>query len=165
MNEEAFWKAKRLSDMNAQEWESLCDGCGQCCLYKLEDEDSDEMALTNVACRYLDLGACRCTDYDNRSTNVPDCVQLMPDNVGELNWMPQTCAYRLPAEGQNLYWWHPLVSGDPDTVHEADISVHSKAISEESVDDLEDHIVDWRKEQKRSGAPLLKRARWSHSKS
>ena len=122
------------------------------------------MALTNVACRYLDLGACRCTDYGNRATNVPDCVQLTPENAGELNWMPETCAYRLLAEGRDLYWWHPLVSGDPKSVHDAGISVRGKAISEDHVDDLEDHIVDWLNELKRSGAPLLKGMRWPRSK-
>ncbi len=164
MTEEPFWKTKPLADMDTQEWESLCDGCGQCCLYKLEDEDNDEMALTNVSCRYLDLGACRCTDYENRNTNVPDCVQLTPENAGALNWMPQTCAYRLLAEGKNLYWWHPLVSGNPNSVHEAGISVRGKAISEDRVDDLEDHIVDWLNQQKRSGAPPLKGARWPRNK-
>ena len=165
MNDEPFWKTKSLGEMSAAEWESLCDGCGQCCLYKLEDETNNEMALTNVACRYLDLGACRCTDYANRTTNVPDCVALTADNAGELNWMPQTCAYRRLAEGKDLYWWHPLVSGDPDTVHQAGISVRGKAISEDRVDDLEDHIVDWLNQQKRDGAPPLKGGRWPRSKS
>ena len=164
MSDQPFWKTKRLDEMDDREWESLCDGCGQCCLYKLEDEDRDEMALTNVACRYLDLGACRCTDYANRTTNVPDCVQLTPENAGELNWMPETCAYRLLAEGRDLYWWHPLVSGDPKSVHDAGISVRGKAISEDRVDDLQDHIVDWLNELKRSGAPLLKGTRWPRSK-
>ncbi len=156
MTQEPFWKTKRLDEMDDQEWESLCDGCGQCCLHKLEDVDTDDIALTNVACRYLDLGACRCTDYPNRSINVPDCVQLTPENAGALRWMPQTCAYRLLAEGKTLHWWHPLVSGDPDTVHKAGISVRGKAISEDRVDDLEDHVVDWLNTQMRRGAPPLK---------
>ena len=103
------------------------------------------MALTNVACRHLDLGTCRCNDYANRSTNVPDCVTLTPDNAGELNWMPQTCAYRLLAEGQNLYWWHPLVSGSGESVHQAGISVRGRTVEEKglTVYDFEDYLVDW----------------------
>jgi len=155
MSEQPFWKRKRLIEMTPEEWESLCDGCGQCCLYKLEDEDSAEMALTNVSCRYLDLGTCRCADYANRTTNVSDCVQITPDNAGALNWMPQTCAYRLLAEGRDLFWWHPLVSGDPDSVHQAGISVRGKAINEDQVADLEDYIVDWLNDEIEAGAPPL----------
>lgn len=129
--------------MTAEEWESLCDGCGQCCLHKIEDEDTREIALTDVACRYLDLDRCRCSDYANRQRNVPDCVLLTPETVRRLHWLPATCAYRLVAEGHDLYWWHPLVSGDPATVHEAGISVRGQAISEDEVDDIEDHIQDW----------------------
>ena len=138
-----FWKAKRLDEMTPQEWESLCDGCGQCCLHKIEDEDSGDIALTNVACRYLELGRCRCGDYENRHRNVPDCIALTPAVVPELRWLPGTCAYRLVANGQDLYWWHPLVSGDPETVHQAKISVRDRAVSESAVEDLEDHIQAW----------------------
>ncbi len=141
--EAPFWKRKSLSEMTRREWESLCDGCGKCCLNKLEDEDTGEIALTEVACRYLDLGNCRCTDYANRLTLVPDCISLTPDNVSRLPWLPATCAYRLLAEGSDLYWWHPLVSGDPGTVHEAGVSVRGKVVSEDDVDDLEDHVVEW----------------------
>ncbi len=143
MTEKPFWQRKTLDAMTQGEWESLCDGCGQCCLHKIEDEDTGEIARTDVACRYLDLEACRCTDYSNRQRNVPDCVKLQPDTVLRLRWLPETCAYRLVALGQDLAWWHPLVSGDPDTVHAAGISVRGQAISEDRVDDLEDHIQDW----------------------
>lgn len=150
-----FWKTKRLDEMSEAEWESLCDGCGQCCLFKLEDADTGELALTDVACRWLDHDRCACSDYENRQINVPDCVKLTPENAGALRWMPQTCGYRLVAEGKDLYWWHPLVSGNPDSVHEAGVSIRGKAVSEDQVGDLEDHVVDWLNEQVRRGAPPL----------
>lgn len=139
-----FWKEKSLGEMSRAEWESLCDGCGRCCLNKLEDEDTGEFLYTRAACKLLDLGTCRCSDYANRARRVSDCVALTPANVGELGWLPQTCAYRLLDEGKPLPWWHPLVSGDPGTVEEAGISVKGEAYSEEgiSVDDLVDHL--WR---------------------
>lgn len=139
--DEPFWRAKRLEEMNQAEWESLCDGCGKCCLNKLEDIDTGELAYTNVACRLLDLGTCRCTRYADRNRLVPDCVALTPDNVGALVWMPSTCAYRLLAEGKDLPDWHPLVSGDPDSVHRAGISVRGRAISERRAGPLEHHIL------------------------
>lgn len=129
--------------MNREQWESLCDGCGRCCLHKLEDEDSGEIAQTNVACRLLNLKTCACTRYADRKRLVPDCVVLTPDNVSELAWMPTTCAYRLLAEGKDLAWWHPLVSGDLKTVYEAGVSVKGIVISERDAGDLEDHIVGW----------------------
>ena len=129
--------------MTAEEWESLCDGCGRCCLHKIEDEDTRDIAPTDVACRYLDLDLCRCADYANRQSNVSDCILLTPETVRRLHWLPATCAYRLVAEGRGLYWWHPLVSGDPATVHEAGVSVRGQAISEDQVDDIEDRIRDW----------------------
>lgn len=138
-----FWEAKRLDEMTPEQWESLCDGCGKCCLHKLEDIDNGDIALTNVACRYLDLETCRCRDYANRQRNVSDCVSLRPETVPGLRWLPETCAYRLVAEGRGLYWWHPLVSGDPETVHAAGQSVRGAAVGEDDVDDLEDHIQDW----------------------
>lgn len=132
-----------MSSMSREEWESLCDGCGKCCLHKLEDEDTGEIAYTNVACRLLNLGTCQCKDYEDRKRHVPDCVQLTADAVGALHWLPSTCAYRLLAEGKTLPWWHPLVSGDPNTVHVAGISVRGRVIAENRAGPLDYHIVDW----------------------
>jgi uncharacterized cysteine cluster protein YcgN (CxxCxxCC family) len=146
MDDLPFWRRKTLPEMTEAEWESLCDGCGRCCLNKLEDEDTGRIYYTNVGCRLLDDQACRCRDYDNRSAQVSDCVRLTPDNVGTLNWLPPTCAYRLVAAGRDLYWWHPLVSGDADTVHAAGISVRGRMHALEDAipdEDLEDHIVTW----------------------
>lgn len=146
MDETPFWRRKALAEMTDAEWESLCDGCGKCCLVKLEDEDSGRIYFTDVGCRLLDGDTCRCRDYAHRSEVVDDCVRLTPGNVGEIAWLPPSCAYRLVAEGRDLYWWHPLISGDPETVHAAGISVKGRiAASEEAVseDDLEDHIVSW----------------------
>ena len=138
-----FWQRKTLAEMTKAEWESLCDGCGKCCLHKLEDIDTGEISQTNVACRLLDLGSCRCSDYRNRRKKVHDCLVLTPAMIGTLKWLPATCGYRLIDEGKTLHWWHPLVSGDPDTVHQAGISVRGRAISETKAGELEEHIVDW----------------------
>ena len=140
-----FWEEKPLEAMTAAEWESLCDGCARCCLIKLEDEDTGEIATTNVVCALLDHNLCRCTDYENRTFRVPTCVKLTPGNVAAIAWMPESCAYRRLAEGRGLAWWHPLVSGDPDTVHTAGISVRGKVVSEEGIadDELEYHLADW----------------------
>lgn len=143
--EPPFWKRKKLAEMSAEEWESLCDGCGRCCLNKLEDEETREIHFTNVACRLLDLETCRCVSYEQRTRFVPDCRRLTPLNVGRIPWLPSTCAYRRLAEGKDLEWWHPLVSGDPKTVEEAKISVRGRVISERDTDDLENHIVSWLK--------------------
>jgi uncharacterized protein len=128
-----FWKTKTLEEMSASEWESLCDGCGRCCLNKLEDEDTGQIHLTRLACRLLDLGTCRCSDYENRRQKMPDCVSIDPAKARTLTWLPPTCGYRLAAEGKDLPWWHPLVSGSPDTVHAAGISVRGWARSEAKV--------------------------------
>ena len=141
-DEKPFWKRKKLSQMTQEEWESLCDGCGKCCLNKLIDVDSDELFFTNVACRLLDLKSCRCTRYEDRSKLVKDCVRLTPRNVRRIKWLPETCAYRLVADGQDLPEWHYLVCGDRRAVHRAGISVKGRAISETEAGDLEDHIVD-----------------------
>ena len=142
MTDQPFWRRKTLAQMTDEEWESLCDGCGQCCLHKLEDAGSGEITPTDVACSYLDLGSCRCSDYKNRQTNVPDCVSLTPKLVSTLRWLPATCAYRLVEEGRDLFWWHPLISDDPESVHEAGISVRSKAVSEKDVEDIEQRTID-----------------------
>ncbi len=138
-----FWRTKRLAEMTAAEWESLCDGCGKCCLHKLEDIDTGAVAFTDVACRLLDLGSCRCGDYRNRKRKVANCVVLSPDKVADLGWLPVSCAYRLVWQGDDLAWWHPLVSGDPETVHQAGVSVRGRAISERYAGELQDHVVDW----------------------
>jgi len=143
--EHEYWKKKKLAEMNAEEWEALCDGCARCCLYKLQDEDTNEIYYTNVVCRLLDIYRCRCTDYTNRSRLVPTCLVLDADLVRQLSWMPKTCAYRLLAEGKDLEWWHPLVSGSAETVHKAGISVRNRVIPEKDadMDNLEDYVVDW----------------------
>lgn len=143
--ENPFWKVKSLDQLTQGEWESLCDGCGLCCLNKLEDWDTGEVAFTSVACRLLDGDSCRCVDYENRQATVPDCIQLTPKSVREIHWLPPTCGYRLVRDGLDLYWWHPLISGDPETVHQAGISAQGRTISEEEVDvdDFEDYLVEW----------------------
>lgn len=138
-----FWKRKGLHEMSREEWESLCDGCAKCCLHKLEDADTGAILQTNVACRLLNHDTCRCTRYADRKRLVPDCVVLTPDNIGDLHWMPGTCAYRLVAEGRDLECWHPLVSGDPDTVHQAGVSVRGRAVDERKAGELTHHLVDW----------------------
>lgn len=145
---EPFWKTKTLGEMTAAEWESLCDGCGRCCLHKLRFEDAGEngvgeIGFTNVACRLLDLGSCRCGKYVERRRYVPDCVNLAAADISEIDWLPPSCGYRRVAEGRGLAWWHPLVSGDPESVHAAGISVRGRAIDERVAGPLEHHLVDW----------------------
>ncbi len=136
-----FWQRKSLAEMTEAEWESLCDRCGRCCLHKIEDIDTGEVLFTNVVCALFDLSGGRCTRYRIRRHLVPDCLDLK-EGLPPLHWLPKTCAYRLLAEGKPLPWWHPLVSGDPETVHEAGISIRSFAISETEVDDIHDHVVE-----------------------
>lgn len=143
--QDRFWETKPLARMTKREWESLCDGCGKCCLVKLQDADTDEISYTDVACKLLDCTSARCSDYPNRKKQVPDCVVLSVKLVNQLDWMPSTCAYRLLKEGKPLYWWHYLECGDPNAVHEAGISVRGRVVSETLVDDAElvEHVVDW----------------------
>ncbi len=140
-----FWERKSLHEMTRAEWESLCDGCARCCLHKLEDADTGEVHYTAVACRLLKDSNCRCRDYKRRKELVPDCVVLTPAHSGDMNWLPETCAYRLLDEGKALYDWHPLISGDPRSVHRAGISVRGRTVPEDAVheDDIENYIIDW----------------------
>jgi len=140
-----FWQRKRLDEMTAQEWESLCDGCGKCCLAKLEDEDTGEVFYTDLACRYMDQSNCQCTVYRTRTQAVPECVVLEPSTLATFYWLPYTCAYRTLAEGRPLAQWHPLLTGDPDSVHEAGVSIANRVQSEAEVpvDDWQEHIIHW----------------------
>lgn len=143
-----FWRTKRLDQMSPAEWESLCDGCARCCLNKLEDWDTGAIVWTDVGCTLLDGETCRCRDYENRAATVPDCIRLTVGEVNTLTWLPPTCAYRLVRDGADLYWWHPLVSGDPETVHQAGISVRGRTVPEDNMalEDYEHHVVSWPEE-------------------
>ena len=144
--EQPFWRSKTLDEMTGDEWESLCDGCGRCCLVKLEDEDTGDIHYTDVGCTLLDGQGCRCRDYPSRQAKVPDCLRLTPEAVRSVSWLPPTCAYRLVSEGRDLYWWHRLVSGDPETVHQAGISVRDRVKGPEEAftqQELLDRIVEW----------------------
>jgi uncharacterized protein len=158
--EPPFWRQKSLEEMTRREWESLCDGCGRCCLVKLEDEDTGEIHFTDVGCKLFDAAACRCRDYANRIRKVRDCIKLTPEITRSLKWLPPTCAYRVLAEGRDLAWWHPLVSGSAETVHAAGISVRGRvAASEREVplDKYIDHIVAWPGKRPRAAkAPAAK---------
>jgi uncharacterized cysteine cluster protein YcgN (CxxCxxCC family) len=138
-----FWTWKALERMTREEWESLCDGCAKCCLYRLEDADTRAVYSTNVHCRLLDTATGRCTDYPNRSTRVPDCVTITPKLLEDPYWLPKTCAYRRLAEGRGLPDWHPLVSGDPMSVRRAGHQVCGRTVCEDEADELENHLVDW----------------------
>ena len=136
-----YWE-KPLKDLSRAEWESLCDGCGKCCLHKIEDEVTGEVHPTNVACRLLDRHSCRCSNYRGRRAFVPDCIRLDAANVERFAWLPTTCAYRLRAEGEPLPEWHPLITGDPESVHRAGMSARGWTVSEDVAGDLEHHLVD-----------------------
>ncbi len=140
-----FWETKTLAQMTPAEWESLCDGCGKCCLHKLEDDTDGEVYYTDVACRLLDLHSCQCSAYSTRLAHIPDCLNLTPAKTHELFWLPATCAYRLVAEGNPLYPWHPLLTGTPNSVHAAGASLRGRAVSELSIDedDFQDRVVHW----------------------
>jgi hypothetical protein len=141
MVDRAFWKTKSLEEMNEQEWEALCDGCARCCLHKLEDETTEEILYTRVACRLLNRQSCRCKDYVHRQQRVADCLKLSVQHTRLFQWLPTTCAYRLVANGLDLPDWHPLQSGDPESVHRAGISVRYLAVSANHASELELHII------------------------
>ena len=135
-----FWEVKSLSEMSPAEWESLCDGCGLCCLVRFEDEDTGDVIPTRVHCRLFDADLCRCRDYENRKAHVPDCIKLSPGNIEDLAWMPRSCAYRRLHEGKPLPRWHPLVTGDPQSVHRAGVSVRGQTVSESALGCAEDAL-------------------------
>ena len=143
MSDLPFWKTKSLEEMTTQEWESLCDGCGLCCLNKLEDWDTGDVVFTSVRCQLLDGHSCQCSDYPNRFAHVPDCIQLTPGKADQFKWLPSTCGYRLVSEGKDLPAWHPLVCGDRKQVHEQRISQSGRMLSEHDVDedDWEEHLI------------------------
>lgn len=130
----AFWQKKKPKDLTRQEWESLCDGCGLCCLHKIQDEDTDEVFYTCVCCRLLDTETFRCTNYSQRSEIIPNCAVLTPEKASEFHWLPYTCAYRCLSEGRDLPEWHPLLTGDPLSAHQTEISMFGKVVREQDVD-------------------------------
>ncbi|MFN7179658.1 YcgN family cysteine cluster protein [Hyphomonas sp.] len=140
-----FWKTKTLDQMTRKEWESLCDGCAKCCIVKFEDEETGALAYTNLHCKLLDGSTCQCSDYRNRKKYVPDCVKLTPESVAAVDWLPDSCAYRLVQDGKDLPDWHHLVCGDRNRIHEEGHSVRGRTISEEDIseEDQEDYIIDW----------------------
>ena len=154
---EPFWHSKSLDAMTRDEWESLCDGCGRCCLHKLREDRTEKLHFTNVACRLLDGATARCSNYADRRRFVPDCIQLTPQLLNEIDWLPPSCAYRLIQEGRDLPWWHPLVSGRAESVIEAGISVAGRVVTERDAGALEDHVVPWPGKLPRSAGPLTKR--------
>ena len=139
----SFWKTKTLAEMTPEEWESLCDNCGKCCLHKLEDEESGKVFFTSVACKLINLNTCRCTRYSERTRLVPECVDLKQYDFAQKHWLPSTCAYRLVNEGKELPAWHPLRSGSSASVKKAGVSIRSYAIKESDSRNLEDHIIEW----------------------
>ncbi|NIH16274.1 YcgN family cysteine cluster protein [Serratia symbiotica] len=137
-----FWQQKTLEEMSEQQWESLCDGCGQCCLNKLLDEDTDEIYFTNVACNQLNIKSCQCSNYAHRFESEEDCIKLTRENLTTFDWLPSTCAYRLIGEGKPLFPWHPLISGSKAAMHGERITVRYIAVPESEVVDWQDHILN-----------------------
>lgn len=138
-----FWEKIPLKELSTEQWESICDGCCQCCAHKLQDDETEEICKTNVVCQYLDTQKGQCRVYQHRHEYVPDCIKVTPDNAAALSWMPETCGYRLIAEGKPLPYWHPLESGDSQSVHKSGASIVGKVISEADIneDDFENYIV------------------------
>lgn len=136
-----FWEEKKLEDLNPEEWEAICCNCGKCCLMKLQDEETEDLYFTNVVCKYYDKDQCRCSEYLNRSTLVPECLKLTKDNIANIPWMPKTCSYRYLFEGKGLPLWHPLITNQVDHAH----TIQSRCISEVDInlDEIEDYIIDW----------------------
>ncbi|MFW5714445.1 MAG: YcgN family cysteine cluster protein [Brevefilum sp.] len=140
-----FWEEKSLDEMTREEWEVLCDGCGKCCLHKIDEIESGKILYTRVACQFLDINTCRCRNYARRSELISDCVDLTPELVRKLSWLPESCAYRRISEGRGLAWWHPLISGSSDTVRSAGVSVCDYAVPEKCIhlSELESYVIDW----------------------
>jgi len=138
-----FWKEKKLKQLSQNEWEALCDGCAKCCLHRLEDEETQEIHFTNVVCHLLDMETAQCTRYAERSVLVPNCITMTLDDLNDPYWLPSTCAYRLLAEGKELPEWHPLRSGDPESVFNSGNAILGRVVCETEADDLEHHMVDW----------------------
>lgn len=139
----SFWKTKKLTEMTTEEWESLCDNCGKCCLIKLEDEKTQKIHFTSVVCNLIDLKTCRCTRYAERTRLVPQCLDLKQHDFAEYNWLPSTCTYRLLSDGEDLPSWHPLVSGNANSVQKAGVSIRSYAMKETDVKNVKEHIIKW----------------------
>ena len=150
MKKDKFWINKKLTELSHSEWEALCDNCGKCCVIKLQNEKNNEIFYTNISCKLLDTDNCKCLDYSNRKKIVPDCVKLTPNNLSQLNWMPNTCAYKLVNEGKKLPSWHPLMQEEYDKKTHEKYSVAKKVISEEEInmENITDYIYDWDKEVK-----------------
>ena len=139
----SYWKTKSLVDFSTEEWEALCDGCGKCCLHKIEYADTGKIEYTNVACKLLNDTNCKCKDYNNRHKKISDCLVITPQKISTIKWLPDTCAYKLVGEGKDLFWWHHLKSGNHQSVHDAGVSIRGRTISEDEDVDLHDHVVDW----------------------
>ena len=143
MQVDKFWKTIPLEKMTEQQWESLCDGCAKCCIFKFEEDDTGHILQTDVVCKLLNIEQCSCTQYPQRKTLVPDCITITPENILSLKWMPDSCAYRQLALGNDLPEWHPLISGQKDSAHQANMTVRGRVVSESEVDDIEDRIIGW----------------------